>query len=240
MTDFDPEQIMALLDLTSLNDSDTEATVIQLCQKAVNRLGSVAAVCVYPRFVKLVQQQLLLLDPRIHIATVSNFPAGTQSLSDTLNEINAAIADGADEIDVVMPYETFLQGDKKYVSDFIANCKSNCDQQTLKVILETGVLATPELIAEASHLAIDAGADFIKTSTGKSTIGATLEAAEAMLRVIHTSEYEVGFKAAGGVRTVEQAQSYIDSARRIMGAEWISPQTFRLGASQLVDNLLVL
>ncbi|HVV69720.1 MAG TPA: deoxyribose-phosphate aldolase [Gammaproteobacteria bacterium] len=238
MTDFNPEKIMALLDLTSLNGTDTEATIIQLCQKAVNPKGSVAAVCVYPRFVKLAQQQLMLLDPRIHIATVSNFPAGTQSLSDTLDEINTAIADGADEIDVVMPYQTFLQGNKKYVRDFIASCKSNCDQKTLKVILETGVLATPELITEASHLAIDAGADFIKTSTGKTTIGATLEAAEAMLRAIRTSEYEVGFKAAGGVRTVEQAQSYIDSAIQIMGSEWISPQTFRIGASQLVDNLL--
>ena len=238
MPDFVPEKIMALLDLTSLNATDTEATIIQLCQKAVNPLGSVAAVCIYPRFVKLARQQLA--DPRIHVATVSNFPKGTQSLSDTLNEINTAIADGADEIDVVMPYSAFLQGDKKYVRDFIAACKSNCDQQTLKVILETGVLTTPELIAEASHLAIDGGADFIKTSTGKQSIGATLEAASVMLHRIRSSEYEVGFKAAGGVRSVEQAQSYINLASHIMGSDWISPQTFRIGASQLVDHLLAI
>ncbi len=236
MTDFDARKIMSLLDLTSLNDTDNEATIIQLCKKATNSLGSVAAICIYPRFVKLAREQII--NPSIYIATVSNFPHGDQSLTDTLNEINSALQDGADEIDVVMPYPSLLRGDKKYVRDFIAACKSNCDQRTLKVILETGILATPELIAEASHLAIDGGADFIKTSTGKYSIGATTEAASVMLNVIAASQYEVGFKASGGVRSVAEAQSYIQLAYEILGSDWIMPQTFRIGASQLVDNLL--
>src|SRR5262249_42375843 len=133
------QQMVTFLDLTSLNDHDNEATIRQVCQKAKTPLGNVAAVCVYPKFVRLAAE--LLQDSAIKIATVSNFPQGVQSLSQTVDEIAQAIEDGAHEVDVVMPHLSYLQGEIQYTQNYIAACKSTCDQKTLlKVILETGAL----------------------------------------------------------------------------------------------------
>ena len=228
---------IALLDLTSLNDNDDEAAIDALCKRAVTEFGAVAAVCVWPRFVSKCRH--LLRDSGVHIAAVANFPHGGGDINAARADAIAAIQDGADEIDLVMPYTTWLAGDRKKACNVIAACKSLCsDTILLKVILETGRLETTENISEASRDAIAAGADFIKTSTGKIEVSATPDAAKAMLYAIKTSGRPVGFKAAGGIRTVADVAEYLDIAADIMGTNWISPQTFRFGASGLLNNLL--
>ncbi len=238
MNKFTHAFIFSLLDLTALNDNDDETTIIHLCQQAISPFGQVAAVCIFPRFVKLANKQLARTG--VAIAAVANFPSGTQSVEQTCVEIKQAIQDGANEIDVVMPFQAYLAGDRAFCKEFISKCKSACGKNVLlKVILETGALEKSDIIAEASQDVIEAGADFIKTSTGKHAIGATLEAAEIMLNAIKNNGGKVGFKAAGGVRTIEQAITYLTLAEKIMGLDWISPKTFRIGASQLVKLLTV-
>ena len=230
-------RILSLIDLTSLNDSDTDATIAVLCKKAVTPIGVVAAVCVYPQFVQ--QAAIALRGKAVKIATVVNFPRGTDSLEIVLRLIESAIGNGAQEIDVVFPYRLFLSGNKEAARDFVQACKKACGEEVLlKIILETGALKEKNIIAEASQIAIAAGADFLKTSTGKIEVGATLEAAEVMLLEIEKSGRAVGFKASGGVRTIDQAEKYIELADRIMGPDWATPRTFRLGASQLLETLL--
>jgi deoxyribose-phosphate aldolase len=235
----DAQRIFSLLDLTSLNDTDTAETIAVLCSKAVTSLGHVAAVCVYPQFVKLAAE--LLAGTPVKIATVANFPHGADSQVAVLQTIQTALADGADEIDVVLPYQEYLAGKKLAACQLIQACKMACGQHLLKVILESGTLKNPQIIAEASHDVLMAGADFLKTSTGKVSTGATLEAATVMLQTIKVLtpqlQRAVGFKVAGGVRTIAQANEYIHLATTIMGTEWVQPEHFRLGASQLVEEL---
>ena len=207
------------LDLTSLNDTDSDQTIIDLCAKSHGDFGHTAAVCVWPRFVALAKKELE--GTPVRIATVVNFPHGSTDVEATVAETTQAIKDGADEIDVVLPYKAFMSGDK-----------------TMKVIIESGVLAHADLIAEASKLSIECGADFIKTSTGKTPVSATPEAANVMLEVIRDSGKPVGFKASGGVKTTAQAGGYMALADKIMGPEWISLMTFRFGASGLRDALI--
>lgn len=235
-------RIYSLLDLTSLNDNDTESSVSFLCEKAQTPLGHVAAVCVYPRFVPLVAATFA--GTSVKVATVANFPGGSESLENVLAEINQSLRAGAQEIDVVFPYERYLAGETKYAHQFVSVCKAACgDHVKLKVILETGALNDLAIIADASYEVLAAGADFIKTSTGKISEGATLEAAATMLLVLKHVESQVkrhlGFKAAGGIRTIEQAAQYIELADRIMGRAWVTPDTFRIGASKLVNELAV-
>lgn len=231
--------IYSLIDLTSLNDSDNPETIMHLCSKASGPLGHVAAVCVYPQFVK--QCATLLSDSPTQLATVANFPHGTSSIKQVRDVIIQSIQDGAQEIDVVFPYASYLSGEKKAAIEFIQQCKQACGNNLLKVILETGAFPDMQMIKTASQDAIEAGADFIKTSTGKIQIGATLPAATAILMTIKelspTLNRVVGFKVSGGVCTLEQATQYYSLVSEIMGPDWISPQTFRIGASQLVDEL---
>lgn len=237
MLPVDAARIISLIDLTSLNDNDTEQSILQLCAKATTTLGNVAAVCVYPQFVKTANSALQ--NTSIKIATVANFPHGNDDHASVLNSIKQSITDGANEIDVVMPYQTFLAGDKNTVHEFLQACKQICGAHIpLKVILETGAIQDAALINEATKVAIEAGADFIKTSTGKIPIGATLEAATAILLAIKHTERHVGLKVSGGVRTAEQAIQYLHLAELMMGQDWISPKNFRIGASGLVDVLL--
>ena len=229
--------LVELIDLTSLNETDTAETISALCQKAVTPLGHVAAVCFYPRFVKLAKEKLA--NTPVKIATVANFPHGNESLENVLALIRSAIKDGADEIDVVFPYPFFLQGNKEEAYEFIRQCKAECtDAILLKVILETGALVEAALIAEVSYNVSNAGADFLKTSTGKIAVGATLDAARVMLETIKKIPRPIGIKISGGVRTIEQALQYIALAEDIMGPGWVSPKHFRIGASQLLDQLL--
>lgn len=235
------ERMVSLIDLTSLNASDTENEIEILLEKARNSFGHVAAVCVYPKFVRLVHAQFA--GTPVKTAAVVNFPEGSSSLESVLIEINQALTDGAEEIDVVFPYHRYLSGERQYAQNFVSSCKAACgDNVTLKVILETGALRDPAIIADASWDVIAAGADFIKTSTGKIAEGATPEAAAAILLVIHHAvpklKKNIGIKISGGVRTIQQAAQYVALADNIMGRGWAVPATFRIGASRLIDEIL--
>jgi deoxyribose-phosphate aldolase len=233
---FNVLKLYGLVDLTSLNDTDTAETISALCQKATMANHHVAAVCVFPAFVKTAKEALA--DQSVRIATVANFPQGTDTLDSVLALIRRIIVDGADEVDVVFPYRDYLKGEKEKAYDFIRACKAACgDNVLLKVILETGALQDASVIEEVSYNVCHAGADFLKTSTGKIAVGATPEAARAMLTVIKKIPRAIGFKVSGGVRTIEQAEEYIKLAEDIMGSGWVSPAHFRIGASQLVDVL---
>lgn len=243
MTDNDAtlaRTLIALLDLTSLNDDDSDAGIVELCQRALTPVGAVAAVCVYPRFVALARQTLDGLGGQtVAVATVVNFPAGNTALDEVLEQTRQALADGADEIDVVYPYRALLAGDADSGFALVRACKALCaDRALLKVILETGELADPALTRQASLDAIEAGADFIKTSTGKVAVNATAGAARIMLECIASSGMNVGLKPAGGMKTLDDARVYLELAERINGAAWISPRHLRLGASSLLGDLL--
>ncbi|TCN81531.1 deoxyribose-phosphate aldolase [Shewanella fodinae] len=233
-------QAIRLMDLTTLNDDDTEQKVIALCHKAKTPAGNTAAVCVYPRFVPIARKTLNSIGATdVKVATVTNFPHGNDDLDIALLETKAAVAYGADEVDVVFPYRALMAGNETIGYELVKACKQACGKQALlKVIIESGELQDPALIRKASEIAIDAGADFIKTSTGKVPVNATIEAAEIMLTVISEKNPQVGFKPAGGVRDAAQAAEFLGVARRILGADWISPRTFRFGASSLLTNLL--
>lgn len=237
----DVRRILPLIDLTSLNDSDTESSIAQFCEKAQNPFGHVAAVCVYPQFARLVADQFE--NTKIKTATVVNFPHGHDSVDSVLIQISRALEDGAQEIDVVFPYERYMAGEQQFAHSFVASCKAACgDDVSLKVILETGALGDLTLIADASYEALAAGADFIKTSTGKIAEGASLDAAATMLLVIKHIEpqlkHHVGLKVSGGIREFAQAAQYVQLADLIMGKEWVTPETMRIGASKLVDEML--
>ena len=240
------QQALSMMDLTSLNDEDCEQSIRSLCQQALTPYGSVAAVCVYPRFIGVAKQSLqqLGLSEQVAIATVVNFPHGLHSIAEVEQDIREAIAAGAEEIDVVLPYRQLMAGDSTFALRMVQAAKALCvnaesvQPVLLKVIIESGELATAELITQACELAIQGGADFIKTSTGKVAVNATLEAAELMLIAILDSGREVGFKAAGGVRTTQDALQYLQLAARIMGDNWLTPAHMRFGASGLLAQLL--
>lgn len=235
------QRLVSVMDYTSLNADDTESSIAEFLEKAETVLGHVAAVCIYPQFVGLAAAQFA--GTAVKVATVVNFPKGDASLETVLIEMSRALADGAQEIDVVFPWERYLAGEQQYAQTFIAACKAACgDDVCLKVILETGALQDPAIIADASWNAMTAGADFIKTSTGKIDQGATLEAAAAILLAIRHAapqlKRNVGIKISGGVRTIQQAAQYLALADNIMGRDWVSPDTFRIGASKLLDEIL--
>lgn len=231
---------LTLMDLTSLNDSDNSQTIIDLCHQANTPAGHTAAICIYPQFIILAKKTLAELGlSHIKIATVTNFPMGAADITLAVKQTQQAIKLGADEVDVVFPYRALQQGDESIGFELVKACKEACgDHITLKVIIESGELKTPELIQKASEISIDAGADFIKTSTGKVAVNATLDAANIMLNVIKQKNTQVGFKAAGGVKTAADAAAYLNLAEKRLGKEWISASRFRFGASSLLGNLL--
>jgi deoxyribose-phosphate aldolase len=237
------ELAISLMDLTSLTDQETPEDIRKLCQQAKSQGGNTAAICIFPRFIPLARKILLQQDtPQIKIATVTNFPHGNDDIAIAVAETKAAIAYGADEVDVVFPYKALIAGDIQVGLALIEACKQVCPKQVLlKVIIETGELKTPEFIKLASEVAIRGGADFIKTSTGKVKVNATPEAAKIMLEVIKSTNNEqvdTGFKAAGGVKNVDDAQVYLTLAKSILGDNWITAKHFRFGASSLLTNLL--
>jgi deoxyribose-phosphate aldolase len=227
---------LPLLDLTSLNDDDTEATIIALCERAVTRQGRVAAVCILAPFVALAKRRLA--GTGVRIATVANFPEGTAAPEAVGRETAAAVSLGADEVDVVLPYRALLAGDRARGQAVLAAARAAAAGRVMKVILETGALGDRRQIAAASEEALAAGADFLKTSTGKLKPAATLEAAAVMLAAIRGAGRPIGFKAAGGIRDTAAAASYLALADGLMGPRWAEPATFRFGASGLLDALL--
>ena len=233
----DLRALVSLLDLTSLGDDDSEATVDALCRRAETPIGSVAAVCVWPRFVGRCVENLE--GTGIPVAAVANFPSGDEGMEAAILETERIIESGGSEVDLVMPYRPWLAGDTDFAMETISAVKSACGGSVvLKVIIETGALGGIAEIGNASRDAIEAGADFVKTSTGKIPVSATPEAARAMLEVIATCGRPVGFKAAGGIRTVAEAREYTRIAAEIMGPAYLAPATFRLGASSLLDAIL--
>lgn len=234
------KQALQLIDLTSLNLDDTDQTIIDLCTAADTKYGHVAAVCVYPKFVALARSTLDKLGLKdVKVATVTNFPSGEESLSTIVKETKKAVADGADEVDVVLPYRGFMKGDLEHCEQVLTESKAICGDKTiLKVIIESGEMLDDSFIKAASEFAIDCGVDFIKTSTGKVPTNATIEAAEIMLKAIHDNNPKVGFKAAGGIRNADEAMTYIKLAESIMGKDWVTPLNFRFGASSLLTNLI--
>lgn len=235
---FSNKKIISLIDLTTLNDSDTHDIVRQLCQAAQTPRGNVAAVCVYPQFVATAKQTLPE-NSHIGLATVVNFPTGNEPLAQVAAQTQQAIADGADEIDLVLPYTDLQAGNTKHVFDFVKEITEICHNHhaKIKVILETGALSADE-IRLAARIAIEAGADFLKTSTGKIAVGATPEAAAILLDEIRASGKAVGIKLSGGVREVAAAQGYVAQAATVLGNDWINANNIRIGASSLLDSLL--
>ena len=231
------QKAISLLDLTNLNDDCDDAAIEALCARAKTSYGNTAAVCVWPRFVKKAKE--CLDGTTIKVATVVNFPHGGENLAETLAETKASLADGADEIDLVIPYKAFKEGRRGFAESIVLRVRDAVPAPArLKTILETGELKEPDLIRAAADMAIEAGADFIKTSTGKVAVNATPEAAEIMMEAIAESGKPVGFKPAGGVKTLEDAGTYLAIAEKYMGSDWATPETFRFGASGVLDALL--
>jgi deoxyribose-phosphate aldolase len=228
---------LAGLDLTSLNDGDGDAQVIALCQRAAGAHGAAAAVCVWPQ---LAGVAVAHAPAGVRVAAVANFPDGSvdeqRALADTARIVQA----GAHEVDVVLPYRALLAGDDAACSRLLAAVRRACDGLTLKVILETGELRELHWMQRAARLALDEGADFLKTSSGKTAVSATPEAARCLLEAIAAdprARTSVGFKAAGGIRTVVDAAAYVDLVDDLLGADALTPARFRIGASALLNDI---
>jgi deoxyribose-phosphate aldolase len=239
------KQIISLLDLTTLEGTDNEITIENLCQRALGigekGLPMPAAICIYPPFVRKAKQ--LLSGTDIRIATVTGFfPSGQAPLFLKTEEVKFAIGEGADELDMVISRGKLLEGEDAFVYDEIAAIREIAVNKRLKVILETGELKVPEMIRKASEIAIAAGADFIKTSTGKYLPASTEEAASTMLNVIREqfikTGRKTGFKPAGGIADPLQAIRYFTLVKQILGEDWLTKDLFRIGASRLADNLM--
>ena len=226
---------LACLDLTSLNDADTAADIDALCRRAQTPYGPVAAVCVWPRFVA---QTRAALPAAIKVAAVANFPDGALDLQRALADIAEIAQAGGDEVDVVLPWRALLADEANDVAEFLSEVRFASRPLTLKVIIESGELGSAERIAQATRLALAAGADFVKTSTGKTKVGATPAAAATMLKEIKLSGLSAaGFKASGGVRSVVDAAGYIAQAEAALGAGALNPQRLRFGASGLLTDI---
>lgn len=242
MTLFDwRKKVIECLDYTSLNDSDTHEKIVLFCQQATTSLGAVAAVCVYPQFVKTAKDHLKMTS--IKVATVVNFPTGNSIVKDVIAMTARAVHDEVDEIDLVFPYDLYREGQEAAALSLVTALKMTYPEKTLKVILETGAFNDMKQIEKMSFDVLKAGADFIKTSTGKIAIGATLPAVEAMLnsikRYYKISGKLAGLKVSGGVRTLDDVMAYINLAEHYLGAAYIQPTTFRIGASALLNHLLM-
>jgi deoxyribose-phosphate aldolase len=225
------------LDLTSLNDADDEAAVARLCARAQGRFGNVAAVCVWPRLAALARRQL---PAAIRVAAVANFPAGGSDIDAAVRDVRQIVDAGAQEVDVVLPWRALQRGDEPRAVALLQAVRAACAGLTLKVILESGELHHAALIERASRLALDAGADFLKTSSGKTPTGATPMAAEAMLRCIAAhpaARGRAGLKISGGMRRVADALPYLALCRHYLGDAALQPQRFRIGASSLLDDI---
>jgi deoxyribose-phosphate aldolase len=233
---------ISLLDLTDLGDNTSADAAAALCKRA--RDAGVAAVCVWPAYVSVCVDALAGTD--IRVATVVNFPSGEEPDDDIMSATRLALEEGADEIDVVLPYRSWLRGDEATATRVLDGVRDLVNEGAdhsagpgiVKVIIESGELPDQAAIDRATHFVIGHGADFVKTSTGKTPVSATPEAVEIILEAIELSGLPVGFKASGGIRTVGDARVYLELAERIMGVGWISPDTFRFGASAVLDDLV--
>jgi deoxyribose-phosphate aldolase len=239
---------VSMMDLTTLEGKDTPGKIAFLCRKAMQPLDprygvpNCAAVCVYPNLVRVAKN--FLGRSAVKVASVATaFPTGLMPLKLKLQEVRSAASDGADEIDMVINRGVFLAGEHNRVFDEIAATKEACGEAHLKVILETGELQTYDNVRIASQIAMRAGADFIKTSTGKVSAAATIPVTLVMLEAIRDFFYEtgirVGMKPAGGIRNAKQALHYLVMVKETLGDDWLTPDLFRFGASTLVNDVLM-
>lgn len=242
------KMVLSMIDLTTLEGKDSPGKVRQLCYKARHLhdtypgLPTVAAICVYPSMVALAKKELGISG--IKVASVATaFPSGQAPLEAKLADTHFAVEEGADEIDMVISRGRFLSGDYQFVFDEIARIKESCGQAHLKVILETGELVTYDNVRKASDIAIYAGADFIKTSTGKIQPAATMPVTLVMLEAIRDHYFKtgkmVGMKPAGGISTSKLALHYLVMLHETLGAAWMTPEWFRFGASSLANDVLM-
>jgi deoxyribose-phosphate aldolase len=242
------ELAIRCMDLTTLEGADTPGKVAALCSKAVRpdptdrHIPSVAAVCVYPNLVPTALERLR--GTGVKVASVATaFPSGQAPLETKLDEVRWVVGQGADEVDMVIDRGAFLSGRYAKVYDEIVRVKEACGEAHLKVILETGELGTYDNVRRASLLAMAAGADFIKTSTGKLPSAATLPVALVMLEAIRDVHEEtgriVGFKPAGGIRNAKQAVQHLVLVHETLGTDWLTPDLYRQGASSLLNDVLM-
>lgn len=239
---------LSMIDLTTLEGKDSPGKVKQLCYKAAHLhdqfpgLPAVAAVCVYPTMVAVAKNELEGTGIKT-AAVATGFPSGMTSQDVKLDEVRKVVNDGADEVDMVISRGHFLKGDYQYVYDEIAAVKEACGDAELKVILETGELQTLDKVRRASDIAMEAGADFIKTSTGKVKPAATPPVVLVMLEAIRDFYYrtgrKVGMKPAGGIGTAKQAVQYLVMLRETLGKDWLTPDLYRIGASSLANDILM-
>lgn len=239
---------LSMCDLTTLEGADSPGKVRQMCYKAAHLhdtlpdLPHVGAVCVYPTLVRVAKEAVK--GTGIKVASVATgFPAGQYPLNLRIEDTKYAVAEGADEIDMVISRGKFLAGEYAEVFDEIVQIKEACGAAHLKVILETGELSTLDNVRKASDLAMHAGADFIKTSTGKVQPAATLPVTLVMLEAIRDFYYQtgrrIGMKPAGGIANAKQAVTYLVVLRETLGQEWMTPDLFRFGASRLANDILM-
>jgi deoxyribose-phosphate aldolase len=235
------------IDLTSLNTADNRSSILQLTGRVnsfsgrFSNIPNVAAICVFPNFVQVVKEKLTVKN--VKIASVAGaFPSSQTFRILKISECKMAVEDGADEIDIVLPVGSFMGKDYESVAEEILEIKDAIGNKTLKVIIESGLLSDNELIFKASMIAMDAGADFIKTSTGKTPVSATPGAAFVMCKAIQNFYNEtgikVGFKAAGGIVNTSDALTYYHIVKHCLGEEWLTNNLFRIGASRLANNVL--
>ncbi len=240
---------VSMMDLTTLEGKDTPGKVAYLCRKALQPIDPkydvppCGAVCVYPSMVRHARKFLGAESPVKVASVATGFPSGQYPLRTRLEEVRRAVGDGADEIDMVIDRGTFLMGGHAVVFDEIAAVKEACGPAHLKVILETGELVTYDNVRLASDLAMEAGADFIKTSTGKVSPAATMPVTLVMLEAIRDYFYatgvRIGMKPAGGIRNSKQALAYLVMVKETLGDDWLTPDLFRFGASTLVNDVLM-
>ncbi len=240
----DGELLLRCLDLTSLSEDDTAEEIVAMCERAMTPapgLPSVAAVCILPGH--LSKARKVLFGSSVHVATVNAFPDGKATAERRVADIRKALGAGAQEIDTVLSPSALVPGREKQAVAELEACRAACDGGViLKVILETGRAADPGWIKPAGLLAMRTGCDFIKTSTGSLPEGATLSAARQMMDAVRQygqeSGREVGIKVSGGIRKAEEAQRYLDLLVEELGPSWARPERFRIGSSNLLDDLL--
>jgi deoxyribose-phosphate aldolase len=243
------KMVVGMCDLTTLEGKDTPGKVAYLCRKALQPADAefavppCAAVCVYPNMVRYARKFLGAESPVNIAAVATGFPSGQYPLRTKLEEVRRTVADGADEIDMVIDRCAFLAGDHAKMFDEIAATKEACGGAHLKVILETGELVTYDNVRLASEIAMQAGGDFIKTSTGKVSPAATLPVTLVMLEAIRdyffATGIRIGMKPAGGIRTSKQALAYLVMVKETLGDDWLTPDLFRFGASTLVNDVVM-
>lgn len=243
------KMVVSMMDLTTLEGKDTPGRIAYLCGKALQPIEPrydvpcCAAVCVYPNMVRHARRFLGARSP-VRVASVATgFPSGQYPLRAKLEETRRAVSDGADEIDMVIDRGAFLAGEFRKVFDEIAAIRQACGTAHLKVILETGELVTYDNVRLASQLAMEAGADFIKTSTGKvqpaATVPVTLVMLEAIRDYFFATGVRIGMKPAGGIRTAKQSLAYLVMVKETLGDDWLTPDLFRIGASTLLNDVLM-